>query len=36
MIIINQNEFNYIIENDGSIEELIEKVKQILIKEKII
>ena len=32
----NYNEFNYIIENDGSIEELIEKVKQILIKEKII
>jgi len=28
--------FDYVIENDGTIEELIEKVKQILIKEKII
>lgn len=32
----NYNEFDYIIENDGSIEELIEKVKQILIKERLV
>ena len=30
------NEFDYIIDNDGSIEELIEKVKQILIKERLV
>lgn len=31
----NYNEFNYIINNSGTLEELIEKVKQILIKEKL-
>lgn len=32
----NNEGFNYIIDNNGTIEELIEKVKEILIKEKII
>jgi hypothetical protein len=32
----NNEGFNYIINNNGTIEELIEKVKEILIKEKII
>lgn len=32
----NYEGFNYVIDNNGSIEELIEKVKQILITEKII
>lgn len=32
----NYTEFDYIIENNGTIEELIEKVREILIKEKII
>jgi dephospho-CoA kinase len=33
---LDNAEFNYIIDNNGTIEELIEKVKVILIKEKII
>jgi hypothetical protein len=35
-IALDQHQFDYEIINDGSIEDLIEKVKQILIKEKII
>ena len=35
-IAIDKSKFDYVIENSGSIEELIEKVKQILIKEKLI
>ena len=34
-IALDNAEFDYTIENDGTIEDLIEKVKQILIKEKI-
>lgn len=30
------NNFNYVIENDGSIEELVEKVREILVKENVI
>lgn len=33
---LDNHKFDYIIENDGSMEDLIEKVKQILIQEKII
>jgi len=33
---LDNAEFDYVIDNNGSIEELIEKVKEILIKEKII
>lgn len=33
---LDKAEFDYVIENSGSIEELIEKVKQILIKEKLL
>ena len=33
---LDDAEFNYTIENDGSIDDLIEKVRQILITEKII
>lgn len=33
---LDNAEFDYVIENDGTIEELIEKVKDVLIKEKII
>lgn len=33
---LDNAEFNYIIDNNGTIEELIEKVKEILIKEKIL
>lgn len=33
---LDKSEFDYVIENSGSIEELIEKVKQILKKEKLI
>jgi hypothetical protein len=33
---LDDAEFDYVVENNGSIEELIEKVKQILINEKII
>jgi len=33
---LDNAEFDYVIENDGTIEELIEKVKDILIKEKLI
>jgi hypothetical protein len=33
---LDEAQFNYVIDNTGTIEELIEKVKQILIKEKII
>jgi len=32
----NYQDFDYVIKNDGTIEDLIEKVKEILIKEKII
>lgn len=32
----NYNDWDYVIDNNGTIEDLIEKVKQILIKEKII
>ena len=32
----NYNDWDYIIENNGTIEDLIKKVKEILIKEKII
>ena len=35
-IALDKSEFDYVIENSGSIEELIEKVKQILIKEKLL
>ncbi len=31
----NYNDWDYVIDNNGTIEDLIEKVKQILIKEKI-
>lgn len=33
---LDKAEFDYIINNDGTIEDLIQKVKKILIKEKII
>jgi hypothetical protein len=33
---LDDAEFDYVIENDGSIEELIEKVKDILIKEEVL
>ena len=33
---LDSAEFDYVIENDGTIEELVEKVKEILIKENII
>lgn len=33
---LDDAEFDYVIDNNGTIEELIEKIKQILIKEKII
>ena len=33
---LDNAEFDYTIDNDGSIEELIEKVKEILIKEKLL
>ena len=33
---IDKSEFDYVIENSGSIEELIEKVRKILVTEKII
>ena len=33
---LDKAEFDYVIENSGSIEELIEKVKQILKKEKLL
>lgn len=33
---LDKAEFDYVIENSGSIEELIEKVKEILIKEKLL
>jgi hypothetical protein len=35
-IALDNAEFDYVIDNNGTIEELIEKVKEILIKEKII
>ena len=35
-IALDSAEFNYVIENSGSIEELIEKVRKILVTEKII
>ena len=33
---LDDAKFDYVIENNGTIEELIEQVKKILIKEKII
>ena len=33
---LDNAKFDYVIENDGTIEELIEQVKKILIKEEII
>ena len=33
---LDNAEFDYVIDNDGTIEELIEKIKEILIKEKLI
>ena len=33
---LDNAEFDYVIENNGTIEELIEKVREILIKEKLI
>ena len=33
---LDKSKFDYVIENSGSVEELIEKVKQILIKEKLL
>ena len=33
---LDKAEFDYVIENSGSIEELIEKVREILKKEKLI
>ena len=33
---LDKSEFDYVVENSGSIEELIEKVKQILKKEKLL
>ena len=33
---LDKAEFDYVVENSGSIEELIEKVKQILIKERLL
>lgn len=33
---LDKSEFDYVVENSGSIEELIEKVRIILVQEKII
>ena len=33
---LDKSEFDYIVDNDSDIESLIEKVKQILIKEKLL
>ena len=34
--VLDNAEFDYVIQNDGTIEELINKVREILIKEKIL